>query len=84
MANKAAERAQVTLSFLHREENISQKIFQAAEQAQHGAAARAALMAVGFGNKINQKYFLKKGVLMTCLCFGINGWKLIGPLQTIG
>ena len=70
MANQAAERAQVSLQAPgSRRENISEKIFQAAEQAQHGAAARAALMAVGALNK--NKYFLKTldGVFMTCLCF---------------
>ena len=45
MASQAAERAQVGSGSLQGG-NISEKIFQAAEQAQHGAAARAALMAV--------------------------------------
>ena len=48
VASQAAERAQVIQWLRSRRiENISDgKIFQAAEQAQHGAAARAALMAV--------------------------------------
>ena len=48
VANQAAERAQVSLqsSVQNRKYFRERKIFQAAEQAQHGAAARAALMAV--------------------------------------
>ena len=48
VASQAAERAQVSLqsSVQNRKYFRERKIFQAAEQAQHGAAARAALMAV--------------------------------------
>ena len=53
------QRGPRSVSLLSRGENISdRKIFQAAEQAQHGAAARAALMAVRHNTTL-EKHFAK-------------------------